>query len=98
MPINKKDIQHIAHLSRIELTPEEEEKFAEDLGAILGFIEELNQVNTEGVEPMTGGTTLENIMRPDEQVDTSLEAKEAQLLEAVPEKKDGYVKVKAVFE
>ena len=96
--ISKKDVQHIANLARIELAPEEEEKFAQDLGGILGFVEELNQVNTDGVEPVTGGTILENIVRPDEQIDTSLESKDIQLLEAVPEKKDGYVKVKKVFD
>lgn len=98
MAVSKKDVQHIARLARIELTPEEEQKFAGDLSAILKFVEKLNEVNTENVEPTTGGTTLENAMRLDEQVDKNLEGNQAELLEAVPEKKERWVKVKAVFE
>lgn len=97
MPIQKKDVQHIAHLARIELTEAEEQKFEKDLSAILEFVEKLNEVNTESVEPMTGGTTLENVTRPDEQVDKNLEFRAKNLVEAAPETKDGYVKVKAVF-
>lgn len=97
MSITKKDVQHIAKLARIELTPEEEIKFEKELSAILGFVDKLNEVNTENVEPMTGGTMLENVMREDVQFDKDLQGKEAALLDAVPEKERGYVKVKAVF-
>lgn len=98
MSITKQDVQHIAKLARIELTPDEETKFEKELSAILGFVEKLNEVNTENVEPMTGGTVLENIMRDDEQIDKDLQGKEASLLGAAPEKERGYVKVKYVFE
>ena len=92
------DVQHIARLARIALTPEEEIKFEKELSGILAFIEELRQANTEGIEPMAGGTTIENIMREDRRVSGELEQKAETLLEVAPEKKDGYVKVKAVFE
>ncbi|KKU06019.1 MAG: Aspartyl/glutamyl-tRNA(Asn/Gln) amidotransferase subunit C [Parcubacteria group bacterium GW2011_GWA2_45_30] len=98
MSINIKDVQHIAHLARIELTPEEETKFEKELSAILGFVEKLNEVDTENVQPLTGGTLLENVMRKDEQIDNDLQGKEAALLDAAPEKERGYVRVKAVFE
>lgn len=98
MSVSKKDVQHIARLARIELTPEEEQKFAGDLSAVLEFVEKLKEVDTKNVEPLTGGTTLENTMRQDEQVDKILERKSAELMGAVPEKKDKWVKVKAVFE
>lgn len=96
--ITKQNIQHIARLARIELTPEEEEKFGKELSAILGFVEKLNEVDTTGVEPMTGGAVLENITRPDEQVDQSLENKSAGLVSAAPDKKDEFIRVKKVFE
>ena len=96
--ISKKDVQHIAHLARIELTSEEEQKFEKELSEILEFVEKLNEVNTSGVEPMTGGTNLENVMRADEQIDKSLQGKSKGLIKAVPEKKDGWIKVKAIFE
>ena len=96
--ITHKDVKHIARLARIELSPEEEQKIEKELSAILEFVEKLNEVDTSGVEPMTGGTSLENIMRADGQIDTSLEGKSAELMESAPEKKDGWVKVKAVFD
>jgi len=96
--ITNQDVQHIARLARIELSPEEEKKFEQELSAILEFIKKLNEVNTEGVEPMTGGTALKNVMRPDEQIDQYLEGKSDELLKAAPEIKNGWIKVKAVFE
>ena len=98
MSITKQDVKHIARLARIELTPEEETKFEKELSAILGFVEKLNEVDTENVQPLTGGTLLENVMRKDEQIDNDLQGKEAALLDAAPEKERGYVRVKAVFE
>ena len=96
--ISKKDVKHIAHLARIELSGQEEQKFEKDLSAILKFVEKLNEVDTENVEPMAGGTTQENIMREDEQIDNGLEGKSAELIKAAPELKNDYIKVKAIFE
>lgn len=96
--ISQKDVQHIAHLARLALTPEEEERFVGELSSILVFVEKLNEANTEGVMPMTGGTTLEHVLRDDMVVDPALEGKHEQLLSAVPERKDRWVKAKKVFE
>lgn len=98
MSISHKDVEHIAHLARIELTEVEKQKIEKDLSAILEFVEKLNEVDTENVEPMTGGTSLKNITREDKQIDVSLEGHQASLLAQVSEKKEGWVKVKAVFE
>jgi aspartyl-tRNA(Asn)/glutamyl-tRNA(Gln) amidotransferase subunit C len=91
------DVKQIAKLARIELTLEEEQKYEKELSAILDFVEKLNEVNTDHVEPMTGGTIEKNAMRNDEQIDAALEGKAEALIKATPETKDGYVKVKAVF-
>lgn len=96
--ITPKEVEHIAHLARIELTGAEKEKFGKELSAILEFVEKLKEVNTEGVEALAGGTTLENALRSDEQIEKNLEGRAAELLEAVPERKEGWVKVRAVFE
>ena len=96
--ITKEDVQHIAHLARIELTKKEEERFGHELSAILQFIGQLNEVDTTGIEPMTGGTHLEQVVRPDKQVDTSLEHRSSALIEAAPEKKDRLIRVHSVFE
>lgn len=98
MPIARRDVEHISRLARIEISEKEKERFCRELSAILEFVKKLDEVNTEDVEPMTGGTILENIMRPDEQIENDLEGKSERLLKAVPERKNRWVKVKAVFE
>jgi len=98
MSIDKKTVERIAHLARIELDDIEKDKLGKDLSAILKFVGKLNEVDTKNVEPMTGGTALENVLRDDKQIDKDLQGKSAELIGAAPEKKDGWVKVKAVFE
>ena len=96
--ISRNEVRRIASLARLALTPEEEEKFAGELSSILGFVEKLNEADTDGVIPMTGGTLVENVMRDDAVRDPVLEGKYAALLSAVPEQKASWVKVKKVFE
>ncbi len=98
MSITQKDIRHIAHLARIELTGEEQERFAGELSGILGFVGQLNELDTTGVTPVNGGTDLEHVMRKDAVIDASLEGHASELMDAVSQKKDGRVRVKAVFE
>lgn len=98
MALTKKEIEHIAELARIRLEEVEKEKLAHDLGAILGYIDKLKEVNTEGVDPVSNITGLENVFRKDERP-AGAEAKKAeQLIGQSPATKDGYVKVKSVFE
>lgn len=98
MSISQKDVEQIASLARIELTEVEKSKFEKDLSAILDFVEKLNEVDTRDIEPMTGGTNLENISRPDEQIDKSLEGLSEILVETAHEKKDDWIRVRAIFE
>jgi aspartyl-tRNA(Asn)/glutamyl-tRNA(Gln) amidotransferase subunit C len=60
------DVKHVAHLSRLSLTPEEEQKIGAQLGSILGYIEKLKEVDVSGVEPTAHAFPLVNVMRPDE--------------------------------
>lgn len=105
MAITKTDVEHIAVLARIKLDNHEKEKYTQELGAILGYIDKLREVNTDGVEPISNITGLENILRKDEPMKkppSPLAAKSgaveaAKLIKMAPEKKDNYVKVRAVF-
>ena len=65
MALTKKEVEKIAELARLELGEEEKEKFAEDLSSVLGYVQKLSEVNIEKVEPVTGGTNLENVARKD---------------------------------
>ena len=59
------DVKYVAHLARLSLTPEEEEKMGAQLGNILGYIEQLKAVDVTGVEPTAHPFPLVNITRPD---------------------------------
>ena len=60
------DVKYVAHLARIALSPEEEQKLGAQLGNILGYIEKLNQADVSGVEPTAHAFPLVNVTRPDE--------------------------------
>ncbi len=59
------DIKHVAHLARLQLTPEEEQKFAAQLGQVLAYIEKLKQLDVSNVEPTAHAAPMANVMRPD---------------------------------
>lgn len=93
--LGKQELEHLAKLARIELDPKEEEKLLKDLGNILDYFKELQELDTANVPPMTGGTDLRSVFREDgERENTNRGAG----VEAFPEKKDGYLKVPPVFE
>jgi aspartyl-tRNA(Asn)/glutamyl-tRNA(Gln) amidotransferase subunit C len=60
------DVKYVAHLARIALTPEEEQKFGAQLGNILGYVEKLKELDVSNVEPMAHAVPLVNVTRPDE--------------------------------
>ncbi len=60
------NIDHVAHLARIELTNAEKEKIASQLKDILAYVEKLNQLDVSHVEPTAHATPLHNVLRPDE--------------------------------
>ncbi len=65
MKISKKDIRYVAHLSRIALSDSEEELFVHQLSDILSYIEKLNQLNTDNVDPLVYTTNTFNVFRED---------------------------------
>jgi aspartyl-tRNA(Asn)/glutamyl-tRNA(Gln) amidotransferase subunit C len=60
------DIKYVAHLARLALTPEEEQKIGGQLGNVLGYIEKLKEVDVSNVEPTAHAFPLVNVTRPDE--------------------------------
>jgi aspartyl-tRNA(Asn)/glutamyl-tRNA(Gln) amidotransferase subunit C len=69
MSLDPEAIRRVAHLARIRLDPAESARMRTDLNGILGWIEMLNEVNVDGVEPLAGGTTLALRLRPDDVTD-----------------------------
>ncbi|MFB0844443.1 Asp-tRNA(Asn)/Glu-tRNA(Gln) amidotransferase subunit GatC [Paenibacillus oleatilyticus] len=95
MSITVKDVEHVAALARLELSDREKEQFTEQLNAILKYAGQLEQLNTDDVEPTSHAMPLVNVMREDE-VRSSLPIEKV-LLNA-PDEEDGQIKVPAVLE
>ena len=66
MALEKEQVRHVAQLSRLNLSDAEEEMYAQQLGDILEYIDTLNELDTEGVEPMVSGIDGKNVFRKDE--------------------------------
>ena len=60
------DVKYVAHLARLALSPDEEQKLGAQLGQILGYIEKLNELDVSQVEPTAHAVPLVNVMRDDE--------------------------------
>lgn len=91
----KIDVKHVAKLANLPLTSEEEEKYSEQLSKILDYFEQLNQVDTSGVEPTFNVTGLNNVMREDE---TTVSLSQEEALSNAPKKKDSMFETKGVFD
>jgi len=94
--LSKDEVKKIANLARIEIDDKESERYSKELSDILGFVEKLNEADTEGVEPIAHITGAKNVTREDRVVEYSNETKE-NIINNFPEKKDRFDKVKAVF-
>ncbi len=66
MAISDSNVRHIAKLANLALTDEEISRMTKELTAIVGYVEQLNEVDTEGVEPIAQVTGLVNVTRADE--------------------------------
>jgi aspartyl-tRNA(Asn)/glutamyl-tRNA(Gln) amidotransferase subunit C len=60
------DVKYVAHLARLALTPEEEQRIGAQLAQVLDYIEKLKEVDVSGVEPTAHAFPLINVTRPDE--------------------------------
>ncbi len=95
MDIDIKQIEQVANLSRIKLTDNEKNVFREQLTGILGYIEKLNELDTDDVLPMAYATSIKNVFREDQQV-SSFPRQE--ILELSPSSANGFFKVPKVLE
>lgn len=86
MNITDETIKYVSALAKLELSSEEEEKAKVDLGNILGYIDTMNELDTEGIEPMSHAFPLKNVFRED--VVTNGDDRD-NLLKNAPVKKDG---------
>ena len=96
MSISKKEVERIAHLARLDLTEAEKDRFADQLSQILDHVEQLNELDTEGVEPTFQVNSPAKSFQKDQIVSEQTLSKEKVLINA-PDKDDQFIKVKPVF-
>ena len=63
--ITKEEVRHVATLARLELAQEEENRMTEQMNDILGYMDKLNELDTQDIPPTTHATQLENVFRDD---------------------------------
>lgn len=73
MQITQEIIDHLARLSRIQLTDNEREMYRQQLGGLFTMFEQLQEIDTDGVTPTYQVTGLTNAFRPDEVCDSGME-------------------------
>ncbi|MCX5835976.1 MAG: Asp-tRNA(Asn)/Glu-tRNA(Gln) amidotransferase subunit GatC [Deltaproteobacteria bacterium] len=95
MKITKEEVEHVAHLARLEFTEEEKEKFTSQLNDILMYVDTLNQIDTTGVEPRSHAIALHNAFR-DDRVGESLDSGSS--LANAPDARGPFFRVPKVIE
>ena len=93
--IDYEEVEHIARLSRLGLTEKDREKFAGQLNEILVYMEKLEELDVEGVEPMAHVLDLKNVLREDRPCPG---IDRGEILENAPEQHEGYFRVPPVIE
>jgi len=95
MKITKEVIEYVAHLGRLDLEPHEVDLYTDQLDRILEYMEKLNQLDTEGIEPTSHAIPVECLLRED-RVRDSLDIESS--LQNAPERKGNFFKVPPIIE
>lgn len=93
--ISRDDVLHLAQLSSLELNNDEIEGLRTDLSNILGYVNQLDELDTDGIEPTYQVTGLTNVWRDDKIIDYDVSRED--LLKRSPESIDNQVKVPKVL-
>jgi aspartyl-tRNA(Asn)/glutamyl-tRNA(Gln) amidotransferase subunit C len=93
--ITKEQVEHVANLARLTFDNQEIDLFTNQMADIIDFAEQLNQLDTEGVEPTTHVLDIKNVLRKDTPRKW-LTREEA--LKNTPDQKDGQIKVPSMIE
>ena len=93
--ISIEDVQHISNLARLTLNSEEVKSSQEQLSHILGYIEKLNQLDTEDVHPTSHVIPIRNVTKADDQKDLF---ERDEILANAPSSEQGYFEVPQVIE
>lgn len=95
MAVSKKDVEYVAELARLNFSEEEKQALVGDLNSVLGYIDKLNELDTENVEIIVNPYYIENKFREDV-VETSMELKDT--IKNAPKSLEEYFMVPKVIE
>jgi aspartyl-tRNA(Asn)/glutamyl-tRNA(Gln) amidotransferase subunit C len=95
MSVSPEEVRHIAKLARIAMSDEELDRLLPELNAIIGWVEQLGEVNTEGVDPLTAVIDQKLRLRDDVVNDGNIRD---QVLANAPEAQHGFFAVPKVIE
>lgn len=90
MAITIRDVEHVALLSRLQLSDEEKHKYADELSKILAHVDQLAELSVEGVAPTAHPLPMKNVFREDVVVPS---LSNAEALANAPEQEDGCFRV-----
>ena len=88
--ITVKDVEHVAKLARLELTEEEKVLYTKQLGDVLKYVDQMNEVDTSSVKPMTQVVDFSNVMREDI---PNQEISKEDLMSNAPDEENSFFKV-----
>ena len=95
MEITKQEVEHVAKLARLELSDQEKEIFTAQLSNILTYVEQLNELDTTGVEATSHVLDISNVMREDVPHESLSQEK---ALANAPDKAAGHYRVPLIIE
>lgn len=93
--ISKEEVKHVANLARLAITEEETEKLQKQLDSIITFAEQLNELDTENIEPTTHVLHMKNVLREDK---ASKGLPREEVLKNAPDHQDGQIRVPGIME
>jgi aspartyl-tRNA(Asn)/glutamyl-tRNA(Gln) amidotransferase subunit C len=93
--ISADQVKHVANLARLAITEEEAEMFTKQLDSIISFAEQLNELDTDNVEPTSHVLDMKNVMREDK---PEKGLPQSEVLKNAPDHQDGQIKVPAIIE
>jgi aspartyl-tRNA(Asn)/glutamyl-tRNA(Gln) amidotransferase subunit C len=92
--LDREQVHKVALLARLELSPEEEDKYAVQMSSILDYFEQLSELDTTGIEPTTRAIDMSNITRTDSQ---SSYQNLAGIYAAAPDREEDFFKVPKIM-
>lgn len=92
--IDREQVRKVAHLARLELTPEEEAEFTPQVNSILDYFEQLSELDTSNVEPTARAIDVVNVTRPDQLTPF---AEREDILDNAPQREEDFFRVPKII-